>query len=305
MTIRSTSDSHSQITATVADSLARKDAVHGLRAQQAIAEDFLSRHPQQFIRWLTYCYPLTNVDIEKYQDYWDWELLSRNPYLHITDECVERFENRWNISSLIHSMGSTFPWSVSLLRKHSDKLVQWTLRDIDASQMDFDIDSRNPCILWTEKLIAKYEGQWNWEKLSGNSGLPWTPELINRYGRLWNWANLSCNRGMPWSAALIDRYTDRWSWDHLSTNEELPWSEDFIEKYKEWWNWQSLTSNRGLPWTPELVVRFSDYWDWTALPLNDGGFWSEALLEIDPDRWDSWIQPVDATDWLNRSAGVS
>ncbi len=37
--------------------------------------------------------------IEKYEDHWDWELLSGNTSIPFTIELIDRFENRWDFDS--------------------------------------------------------------------------------------------------------------------------------------------------------------------------------------------------------------
>ncbi|MCX7167750.1 MAG: hypothetical protein NTV11_15945 [Rhodocyclales bacterium] len=291
---------YNQITAAVIESLAKRGAVTSPREQLAISEDFFRRHPEQFIRWLTEYYPLTASEIVQYQDRWDWELLSNNTNLDLTDELVSKFEDRWSWRSLIKH--PAFRWSECLMRRFDHHLFDHhylfdkPLQGDDYTEEDRDLSFRlykivHPEIPWKESLLERnadrwdwstisflsnfpwsvdildrYRNRWDWQALSQNESLPWSPELLEKYKDLWHWEQLSLNRKLPWSEDLVEKYAERWKWEDLSKNCGLPWSGDLIAKYKDRWNWNLLVSNSELPWSPELVVRFSGYWAWGALP---------------------------------------
>jgi hypothetical protein len=99
---------------------------------------------------------------------------------------------------------------------------------------------------FSEEMIARYEDQWDWNRLSRNGSLPWSEELIARFENHWDWEELSWNEALPWSEELIARYEDRWEWEghgSLSTNEALPWSEELIARFESQWDWKILRAS--------------------------------------------------------------
>ncbi len=98
--------------------------------------------------------------------------------------------------------------------------------------------------------------------LSSNLGLPWSQVLIDRYAGRWDWRSLhlSSNPALPWSQTLIDRYTERWDWgtSGLSGNAGLPWSHTLFDRFAERWDLGSVAEHYDgnvQSLTPERVDR--------------------------------------------------
>jgi hypothetical protein len=54
--------------------------------------------------------------IEKYEDKWNWSILSWNEALHLSIELIEKFKERWDWNNL--SRNESLPWSIELIEKY-------------------------------------------------------------------------------------------------------------------------------------------------------------------------------------------
>ena len=240
--------------------------------------------------------------LQRYENSWDWALLSGNEALPWSLELIERFRDRWNWVVGGLSANESLPWSLELIQRYEHRWNWGGEHGVDDSGL-----SGNESLPWSLELIERYEDRWGWgnegvpeRSLCSNEALPWSPELLERYADRWNWGedgflepSLSSNEALPWSPELIERYVDRWYWPSLSYNKALPWSLELIERYKDRWSWAFLSENPALPWSLELIERFEDRLDWTGEPFSAGGMsanevlpWSLELLERFERRWE-------------------
>ena len=232
------------------------------------------------LRMITYQNSLNEILIKKYQEKWDWQLLSRNTALPWSLELIEIFRDRWSWGKGGLSTNSAIPWSIEIIDRYNNK---WDWAEL----------SRNKALNWSLDLIKKYQDRWVWDGLSSNEALPWSFELIQLYEDRWDWVRygLSCNKALNWSLDLIERYQDKWNWKDygLSNNPKLPWSLKLIEKYKDKWDWESsggLSSNEALHWSFELIEEYEDKWNWGELSSNRALPWSFELIEKYKDKWE-------------------
>jgi len=300
-----------QIEAAVIESLTQLGPVVSPRQQQAVAEDFFRRHPEQFIQWLTAYYPLTQADIEEYRDLWHWGNLSSNRSIRMTEQCFEQFVDRWNLRTITESADCHL--LEILLRRHENRLfdiISPDEGDLDPSDL-YLYEYAASKIPWTECLIERHLDRWNWKlisslgnyswsiefiarhadrldwgELSSNEHLPWSIELIERFLELWHWDGLSRNEALPWSEDLIEGYTDRWKWEVISWNKCLPWSIELVGNHKTQWCWDNLSRNEALPWSEDLIRTYVDHWDWRSLVLNKELPWSPELVAHFQEYWD-------------------
>nr|WP_314899161.1 hypothetical protein [uncultured Deefgea sp.] len=240
--------------------------------QQEIMQ-FFRDFPELFYYCVQRHYPLTEEQVTRYPDFWDWSLLSKNRDLMRSYDLVEQHAGKLNLGWL--SWNGLLPWSGDLIERY-------------AGQWDWRALSWNGELPWSDDLIERYVCQWDWRALSRNGALPWSDDLIERYVCQWDWRALSGNEALPWSVDLLGRYVDRWDWGYLSRNTALPWSSDLVECYALRWNWEELSFNHALPWSIEMIEHFSAQWDWENLSLNHSLLWSCELLERFADQWD-WI----------------
>ena len=121
-------------------------------------EAFFRRHPEFFRLVVSRYYPLREELIGRYENLWDWSLLSCNRNLLWNEDIIARFEDWW----------------------------------------DWKVLSGNEALPWTENLIVKYQSSWNWgikyngaadAGLSLNKSLPWSKEFLDKFQNKldWNW----------------------------------------------------------------------------------------------------------------------
>ena len=273
-------------------------------AEQKKAEAFFRRYPRWFFSMAARSYQLSELQISKFEDKWDWPLLSQNTKLPWSVAFIDRFFSKWEIES-----GRDSLWLNTAL-PFSEAFIDHFQRDFD-----FGVGSKNTALPWSDALIEKYKdrSKWQWSALSSSVHIPWSQELIGRYQDQWDWKALSANEALPWSEALIDQYQDRWDWKVLSENEAspssvkwtdryeppwgylasaglsentaLPWSEVLIDRYQDRWGWHRLSANTALPWSEALIDKYQGRWHWDVLGRNEALPWSEGFLARFEKRW--------------------
>jgi len=96
--------------------------------------------------------------IERFEELWDWDSLSRNEGLPWSLELIERFEERWHWGKL--SRNKSLPWSLDLI----EHFKEW---------LDWGAFSWNEGLPWSLELMERFEARWNWEYLfARNRDLP-------------------------------------------------------------------------------------------------------------------------------------
>ena len=93
--------------------------------------------------------PWTIVLIQRYENRWDWHLLSANESLPWSLELIERYEKRWNWD------GKGY-----YVEEHMGGL------------------SANKSLPWSLELILRFEKRWNWMFLLSNKSIVWSLEII-------------------------------------------------------------------------------------------------------------------------------
>ncbi|MBA6292835.1 hypothetical protein H4J58_13255 [Colwellia sp. MB3u-70] len=125
--------------------------------------------------------------IERYAAKWGWKGLSENTALSWSETLIERYADKWDWESL--SRNTSLPWSESLIERYADK---W----------DWESLSRNTSLPWSESLIVRYVDKWDWSSLGRNIALPWSDSLIERYADKyngdWEWQGLSGNTAIEY-----------------------------------------------------------------------------------------------------------
>lgn len=137
--------------------------------------------------------PWTIDLLEKFEDKWDWKLLSENENLFWSEEMISRFEHKWNWNSL----------------------------------------SKNTGIYWNFDLLKKYETKWNWKNLSANTSMCFNEEVIDYYFEFIAFHLLSSNKGIQWTEKLIDKYQNKLHLKSMKCNDKIPKSINLIFKYSD------------------------------------------------------------------------
>jgi hypothetical protein len=204
--------------------------------------------------WVHLSRDLKNIDefiIEKYSNYWEWELLTTNNNVSWTFELVEKFKDKisWRIFSL------------------------------------------NPNVIWSDLFIKSFENYINWDYIGLNTKLPWNIDFYLKYKNkinpkfLFFIENFEINNDEFFKSnrdigecfvkhhfdvnldiKLIEYFKENLNW-HLISGRYLFEKAD-IEKYKNYISWDRLSCNRKINWDKELLERYVDNWDWEYLHKN-------------------------------------
>lgn len=131
-------------------------------------------------------------------------------------------------------------------------------------------------VLWTEVLIEKYFDKWDWEALSGNTGLPWSYKFIEKYSDKWKWKADSDHytTDIYSSTSGYHEENEKFSHPSLSTNSSIEWSIKMLKKWKrkiDFWyiaKFGKIDVDTALHFKNELMQReligwrFDKYSDW-------------------------------------------
>lgn len=148
--------------------------------------------------------------MEEFQDYIDWEMISKNQNINFTFNLISKFENKLDFNSLSSSRMRNINWSFKLLKKYRDR---WNWKSINY----------NKDINWSTILFQEFENEirWNKDGLSNNESIPWTEKIIDSFLDKWQWKGshgLSHNPTLPLSLELIEKYDQKWDWGYLALN---------------------------------------------------------------------------------------
>ncbi len=145
--------------------------------EQAEIIQFFREYPELFGQCVQRYYPLTEAQLARYADQWDWELLSENAGLPWSIDLLEQFAETWDWGAL--SYNSELPWGIDLIERFADKWY-WHLLSEDYGLLPWSID-----------LIERYADKWDWGVLSKNSGLPWSKQLFRQFETNWHMESVS------------------------------------------------------------------------------------------------------------------
>ncbi len=213
--------------------------------------------------------PWSEILIEKYKEDWDWNYLSKNLALPWSEKLLDLYKNKWNWFKL--SNNTSIPWSEKLVLKYSDvcdilslwnnKKIIWTYDVIDKFKEKL-IEVYYPNIYKYDRSnpilleVLKDNNSNVWYNISEIDSLNWTIELIEKYENKLYWPYLSQNPALPWTEELIDKFKYNWDWDCLSKNKAIPWSEKLVEKYSKKWNWSTLFTEQNLPLSEHFIEKY-------------------------------------------------
>lgn len=191
---------------------------------------YLLDHRDAFTNHICGCYSFSEVFIERYKNYINWDFLSINEKLPWSIPFIERFYELWNWKRL--SGNESLPWSEEFILRFADK---WKIKTNDSRY--------EPCLLyndsitWSKKLVYRFADQMCGTWLAQRTELLNDhPEILEDFKEVIWWEYVSANEYMNWSEELIDKFITYWDWDCLSANEAIVWSKELKEKYKDRFN---------------------------------------------------------------------
>ena len=173
-------------------------------------------------------------------------------------------------------------------------------------------------------LIDKFQGKWNWKKLSENISLDWSEDLIDTFIDLWSWEHSSDTEGLisnaylPWSVEFIEKYKEKIDWEYFQppiplteelynrfpwddraiSYETVSWTKEFVENLVGYFDEKGYISTIGISyttqfisslrhnnWNENLITRYESKWDWNVLSDNENIISDLQLFERFKDKW--------------------
>ncbi|MBK8704668.1 MAG: hypothetical protein IPN33_14400 [Saprospiraceae bacterium] len=115
--------------------------------------------------------------VDRYTNFWDWNLLLLNQKIDITDlKILRRYQDQLDWSQI--SEHPSLEPKIEILEEFAEKL-------------DWNIISRR--ITLNDEVLEKFEAYLNWEEISSNEQIKFTEDLIHRYSNQWEWHRLINN----------------------------------------------------------------------------------------------------------------
>lgn len=220
---------------------------------------FFIRHPEYFLKLISYYFPLNRNQLSKYSNILKWNLISRNQKINWDEDIIERVSAYLDWSSFSANPGAFK--DISLIQKFKDR-INWKGRGI----------ASNKGISWSPDLIAKYETDLSFYDLSHNPNAVWTEDLIDKYIDQWDYSALSNNSGLPWSLTFLEKYLPCFDQDRFYTalNKKIYNDFEIVDKYHHLLDWYHIWENSNLPWIEkDLLNRWKDYIVWRFVASNE------------------------------------
>ena len=243
---------------------------------------FLLRHPTYFIDCISQRYPFTEVQLRKYKDNVNWELISFNLKIDWTYELISEFQEQ--IFWKTFTSNSRVFQDISLIDSFAEK-IDWNSSDY--KYIYYNI-AYNKGIGWNKETIEKYASKIDFKILSGSENVEWSDELLDKYLFKWHYFTLAKNESIPWTIELFEKYL---SVEYLKEpiiqfNKTLV-DFDFIEKYKDILDWGIICYNEKLLWKEmNLLERWSENIVWSCVAGNEFFFRDDPnFFQKNYDKW--------------------
>lgn len=234
--------------------------------------------------------PWSEALIEKYEDHFQWYLLSSNPGIPFSKDLFWKYFDNWDHRILLNSnrLVSTsfiskflpFMYNHSLRMAHLEEYINLSFLKYYFEGFFWQDLSSNKHLPWDQGILEKYEEHWHWNEMSVNTSVPWTWSLIERYEDQWNWCgdddgdeysiycSMSANPALPWSKSFLERFGHHMKFGEgweigdnhsliragISGQRAVDWDIDFLLKYKHQWEIESLGNNTAIYTMIEKLV---------------------------------------------------
>lgn len=200
----------------------------------------------------------TAEHLEKFKDYWNWYLLSKNDDFMPSKELLETFADYWD-------------WDMLYLK---DKLPNSSYYTKVSHSRKRD---------YYRKMIGPVEVEHvdDWEKIKGLYDVySWKASFLEEHKERIDWGKISRNPNIKWKPEMIEQFKDYIDWDAFSGVKEhlnIKYDPDVsrytsgnLERYRNHWNWTILSENGDLHCSRWLLDDFVDCWDWGRIINNWG-----------------------------------
>jgi hypothetical protein len=316
----------------VFDSFSRSKIGHGTEdyIKGELIELYLNHYKKLFITAVSRHYPLSDFLLSRYQEEWNWDLISMNQNIPLSkdilfkfrnrwtwwrlsertnlpwsEEIIEEFDYDWNWQSL--SENKSIPWTEYLLEKYQDKIL-WSLDEVGYQQMkDEEYSDWFDAQLEQAIYVADVEDKevefsltrppnddYPTRTICSNPNIDWNVNLINQFIEHIDLAELCTNPSIDWSDEILDEFKDQLDWETLCSLIGVEWTAKRIQKYLDFIDWKALSGNRYIKWDETLIQKYEQKLDWTALSLNPALDISSKFI-ADNER---------KLDWSNLSANA-
>ncbi|WP_210116042.1 DarT ssDNA thymidine ADP-ribosyltransferase family protein [Hymenobacter wooponensis] len=259
---------------------------------------------------------LTVGTLRRYQHFWHWPTLSRNPEFNADPDYLLNKDLKWH-------------WDWSYISQYAAFIRPYTKFDKVRKQykrfarfIDWKTFSLRLDLPFLGELLQAYADRpWNWTALSASPALSLadehllgSPDKPGLQNQPWDWTALSANRGLKIQLTTIKALADQpWDWTALSANlsvkfdhstllhlAEQPWDwAALVRRTDLKWNsqilrdflgysldWAYLSNLRSLDWSVDLLREFQDYLDWHILSRNPPFSLTVPLLRELASKWD-------------------
>jgi hypothetical protein len=184
----------------------------------------------------------TNENLEFFQDFFDWDDLSKSKGLVFTDELIEKFKHKWTWDEIIKiERKNADPFYI---RKFYTNYTEGRYYSLYFNDTIFD-----------EELLDSIDNDWVWPHFSRDINFKNNPSLLIKYANKWDGELLTYNNSIDWTIELIEKYKNNIDWSFFSIKTNLPWTEELIELYNDYWDWKILGMNTFLPWNIEFYKK--------------------------------------------------
>jgi hypothetical protein len=239
--------------------------------------------------------PWSIAFITRFEDLWDWELLSQNEAFMRIPVLRRHFSDR-----LYPHIGEYEEYDSESYNSKEKTVIEDLERDLA------DLERYKE---WQFQSVEEIEKAKNidWRRLSQNAVLPWSAELIERYKDKWEWMWLGQNQYIPWSVELMTQFEDciDWSMDFedeegvttsasgsISMNLGMVWDAEILSAFMPKLNKWPISMSQCTKWDIDLLIQFKDFWDYGSLALNKL-IWSNVFSEFNTEaHLDSLLDTV-------------
>jgi hypothetical protein len=268
-------------------------------------------NPKFFRAVLSYFYPLSANQLEKYKSFLDWRYVSQNEFISWDYDLIKKYSDLlnwvgftshptlWQNQQLLNQFESNIIWQDDLLSYATiayNKGVDWNSDQIEkyADKLNFTDLSANSSVLFTEKMIDLYKDKLDWTELSGNPSLPWSVSFIIQYINKLHLDEFffQINPSLTGNLEIVEIFGSLLTPFAIFSNPNLPWIEqNLLKKWEDNLDWYGIAGNPLLLSDKDFFLEhesklINTEYAYLMLSENTGLPWSEELIDKHIDLWE-------------------
>ena len=228
--------------------------------------DFLLRHPDIAINYISRHYPFSFSELQKYESFNCWYNISLNHNIEWSFELIDHFADKLDFKCTTSEFFPGFfclnhglPWSIDFIKRY-EHLWDWNILMYNSKlRRNKDLYS------FMEQTYLKYTTEYKRQEAEKkkNSSIGTDYDLYeNNHDLFFLLTDLDEKQNEDdviytnWEQ--VEESIDV-NWEDISNNIFLPWNEEIIEKYKQMINFRNLCRNISIPWSTKLVSKYLLY----------------------------------------------